>query len=123
MKKKHLFEFAFIFVWSAMLFSCTSPVKESNPATTLLWYDAPARHWLEALPIGNSHLGGMVYGGVQDEDIQLNEETFWSGGPHDNNRPEALALMPQIRQLIFDGKEKEAADIIDEHIIDRKSVV
>ncbi len=54
--------------------------------STRLWYNAPAQQWLEALPIGNSHLGGMVYGGTTDENIQLNEETFWSGGPHNNNR-------------------------------------
>nr|MCR4959337.1 glycoside hydrolase family 95 protein [Prevotella sp.] len=50
-----------------------------------LWYGQPARHWLEALPIGNSHLGAMVYGGTDTEEIQLNEETFWSGSPHNNN--------------------------------------
>ena len=66
------------------------PVKmmakaSSSDNSTLLWYNAPAQQWLEALPIGNSHLGGMVYGGTTDENIQLNEETFWSGGPHNNN--------------------------------------
>ena len=50
-----------------------------------LWYSKPASHWLEALPIGNSHLGAMVYGGTNEEEIQLNEETFWSGSPHNNN--------------------------------------
>ena len=54
-----------------------------------LWYSKPASHWLEALPIGNSHLGAMVYGGTDIEQIQLNEETFWSGSPHDNNNPNA----------------------------------
>ena len=50
-----------------------------------LWYSHPAQHWLEALPIGNSHLGAMVYGGTDIEEIQLNEETFWSGSPYENN--------------------------------------
>ncbi len=55
--------------------------REASDNSTRLWYNAPAQQWLEALPIGNSHLGGMVYGGTTDENIQLNEETFWSGGP------------------------------------------
>ncbi len=84
---------------------------------TRLWYNAPARHWLEALPIGNSHLGAMVYGGTTDENIQINEETFWSGGPHDNNSTQSLALLPEVRQLIFDGKEEEAAKIINGHFV------
>lgn len=82
-----------------------------------LWYDAPAKQWLEALPIGNSHLGAMVYGGAQDETIQLNEETFWSGGPHNNNSPKALASLPKVRELIFKGKEEEAKDIIGKDFI------
>ena len=49
-----------------------------------LWYDKPATDWLEALPIGNSHLGAMIYGQTDGETIQLNEETFWSGSPHNN---------------------------------------
>ena len=85
-------------------------IKTDN--STKLWYDAPASHWLEALPIGNSHLGGMVYGGVQDENIQLNEETFWSGGPCNNNSSKSMALLPEVRKLIFAGREEEAANII-----------
>ena len=81
--------------------------------STRLWYDAPAGHWLEALPIGNSHMGAMVFGGVQDETIQLNEETFWSGGPHNNNSDKSLALLPEVRQLIFEGQENKAADVIN----------
>ena len=64
--------------------------------STRLWYNAPAQHWLEALPIGNSHLGGMVYGGTTDENIQLNEETFWSGGPHNNNSTKSLETLPKV---------------------------
>ena len=75
--------------------------------STRLWYDAPAKHWLEALPIGNSHLGGMVYGGVQDETIQLNEETFWSGDPHNNNSTKSLENLPKVRELTFYGREEE----------------
>ena len=82
-----------------------------------LWYGQPARHWLEALPIGNSALGAMVYGGTDTEEIQLNEETFWSGQPHDNDSRESLEALPEVRRLIFEGKEAEAARLIDQHFI------
>ena len=82
-----------------------------------LWYDKPATHWLEALPIGNSHLGAMVYGQTDGEVIQLNEETFWSGSPHDNNSQESLEYLPEVRRLIFEGKEAEAHKLIEQHFI------
>ena len=80
-----------------------------------LWYNQPARHWLEALPVGNSHLGAMVYGKTDTEEIQLNEETFWSGSPHNNNSPEAKAHLQEVRDSIFAGKEEAAHAIIDKY--------
>lgn len=72
----------------------------------VLWYGRPATDWLEALPIGNSHLGAMVYGGTVNDEIQLNEETFWSGSPHNNNSSESLEYLPEVRKLIFGGTRK-----------------
>ena len=83
----------------------------------LLWYDKPATHWLQALPIGNSHLGAMIYGDVKTEEIQLNEETFWSGSPYYNNSSESKAHLQEVRQHIFEGKEKEAHALIDQYFI------
>jgi len=80
-----------------------------------LWYSQPARHWLEALPVGNSHLGAMVYGKTDTEEIQFNEETFWSGSPHNNNSPEAKAHLQEVRDSIFVGKEEGAHAIIDKY--------
>jgi len=82
-----------------------------------LWYSKPAAGWLEALPIGNSHMGAMVYGGTDTEEIQLNEETFWSGSPYENNSSESLAVLPEVRRLIFEGKEYEASKLIDRHFM------
>ncbi len=92
-------------------------VFSSSHAQDRLWYDKPAGEWLEALPLGNSAMGAMVFGGVQDEEIQLNEETFWSGGPHDNNSPRSLGRLQEVRSLIFEGKEEEAARIVNEDFI------
>lgn len=78
-----------------------------------LWYSAPARNWWEALPVGNSHIGGMVFGGVTHEEIQLNEETFWAGGPYSNNREGASAYLNEVRKLIFEGKNSEARSLLD----------
>ena len=72
-----------------------------------LWYSKPASHWLEALPVGNSSLGAMIYGGTDTEEIHLNEETFWSGQPHNNNSTKSLGVLSDVRRLIFEGKEGE----------------
>ena len=77
-----------------------------------LWYQQPAKVWTEALPLGNSRLGSMVYGGVVNEQIQLNEETVWGGGPHRNDSPKAFGVLPKVRELIFAGREKEAEKVM-----------
>ncbi|GAB3995187.1 glycoside hydrolase family 95 protein [Spirosoma daeguense] len=87
-----------------------------------LWYNKPSgQTWENALPIGNGRLGAMVYGNVAKEIIQLNEQTVWSGSPNRNDNPDALAALPEIRQLIFDGKQKEAEQLANKSIITKKS--
>ena len=101
---------------STILFSAIATLT-MEAQQHLLWYDKPATHWLQALPIGNSHLGAMIYGDVKTEEIQLNEETFWSGSPYYNNGPESKEHLQEVRQLIFEGKEKEASNLIDQYFI------
>lgn len=76
--------------------------------TTRLWYKRPADSWNEALPIGNGRLGGMVYGTIENEQIQLNEDSIWYGDPIDRNNPDALKNLPKIRRLLSEGRIKEA---------------
>ncbi len=73
-----------------------------------LWYHRPAAGWLQALPVGNGRLGGMVFGRVGAERIQLNEESLWSGGRRDRNNPKALEHLPEVRRLVMVGKVTEA---------------
>lgn len=104
-----------IFSLFTIHFSISTYAASVNDNT--LWYTRPSSCWLEALPLGNSHLGAMVYGGTDTEEIQLNEETFWSGGPHNNNSTESLAHLQDVRRLIIRGKESEAADTINRYFI------
>lgn len=73
-----------------------------------LWYLQPAKEWVEALPIGNGRLGGMIFGHVQEERIQLNEDSIWYGGPKDGLNPDGPRYLAQIRELLFGGKVEEA---------------
>ncbi|MCZ8513510.1 glycoside hydrolase family 95 protein [Paenibacillus filicis] len=73
-----------------------------------LWYREPAKKWNEALPVGNGRLGGMIFGTVAQEKIQLNEDTVWYGGPVRGNSHEAKSYIPEIRRLLFEGKQQEA---------------
>lgn len=95
----------------------------AQPSKNLrLWYNKPAGTvWENALPIGNGRLGGMIYGNVDKETIQLNEHTVWSGSPNRNDNLDAWASLPQIRQLIFDGKQKDAEKLANKTIITKKS--
>lgn len=78
-----------------------------------LWYEQPATKWAEALPVGNAYMGAMVYGGVNSEEIQLNEESFWAGAPYANNNPKALRYLDDVRTLIFNDRTDEAQNLID----------
>jgi alpha-L-fucosidase 2 len=82
-----------------------------------LWYDAPARQWVEALPVGNGRVGGMVFGGTAHERIQFNESTVWTGGPHDYVRTGSSRWLPEIRALLFAGKQKEAEALAQVHFM------
>ncbi|MBD0378627.1 glycoside hydrolase family 95 protein [Paenibacillus sedimenti] len=81
-----------------------------------LWYAQPARSWFEALPVGNGRFGGMVYGGMDRERIQLNEDTLWSGEPRETVNAEAANHLDHVRELIFSGKYAEAEEIIERHM-------
>jgi alpha-L-fucosidase 2 len=90
----------------------TYPGRVAAPESPLsLWYRSPAVEWTEALPLGNGSLGAMVFGGVMDEHLQLNQDTFWSGHPSDWDNPETLKVLPEIRKLVFDGKYAEANEL------------
>jgi len=100
--------------------SVAAPTEEElNPPapqrSLKLWYSNPSREWTDALPVGNSHLGAMVYGGAQKDELQLNEETFWAGGPHNNIPGGANRVLGQARQLIFQGQFAAAEDLINKN--------
>lgn len=84
-----------------------------------LWYRQPAREWVEALPVGNGRLGAMVFGGVDRERLQLNENTLWDGDARDTTNPEALRYLPEVRRLLFEGKNREATQLAEKHLMGR----
>lgn len=106
-----------LFILAVLAVAAIQSCAEKDHVSDRLWYDKPASQWLEALPVGNSNIGAMVFGGVAEEEIQINEETFWSGGPHNNNSPYSLARLEQVRSLILSGHEDEAKDIINKDFI------
>ncbi len=85
----------------------------------LLWYDSPADEWVQALPIGSGRLGAMVFGGIANERIQLNEDTFFAGSPYDSSNPKAREALPRVRELVWAGKYKEAQELADETLVGR----
>lgn len=87
--------------------------KAAPPAEPLtLWYRQPATKWeTEALPVGNGPLAAMVFGGIDHERIQLNQESLWDGVPGESNNPEALGALPEVRRLLFEDKNTEATKL------------
>lgn len=105
-----------LFAIAIAMMACAQPAKVAGDQERL-WYDAPAGRWLEALPLGNGQMAAMVFGGIADETIQLNESTFWSGSPHDNNSKTSLQHLDEVRQLIYAGREEEAEALINKEFI------
>lgn len=102
-----------------IFFSCCLFAKgqmvtsKQKTADQLLWYKKPAENWNEALPIGNGRLGAMIFGRVDAELIQLNEETLWTGGPVDlDPNPESPKYLPEVRKLLFEGQSRQASGLM-----------
>jgi alpha-L-fucosidase 2 len=89
-------------------------VSASDPSTTMS-FSEPAAKYQQSMPLGNGRIGAMVFGGVGEERIVLNESSMWSGSPDDNDRPDAFQALPEIRKLLAEGKNPEAADLVMKH--------
>ncbi|WP_430125135.1 glycoside hydrolase family 95 protein [Paenibacillus solani] len=96
-------------------------MSTAKQQTSTLWYRKPAAKWEEALPLGNGSLGAMVFGGVQEERIQWNEDTLWSGFPRDTNNYEALRHLASARELIASGQYIKAEQLIEGKMVGRRT--
>ncbi|WP_294243345.1 glycoside hydrolase family 95 protein [uncultured Chryseobacterium sp.] len=95
-----------------LFISVFSPAQKGGK--NKLWYDKPAKQWVEALPVGNGRLAAMVYGDPSKEKLQLNESTFWSGGPSRNDNPDGPKVLDSIRYYLFNGNYKRAQILSDQ---------
>jgi alpha-L-fucosidase 2 len=85
-----------------------------------LWYAQPAHIWTEALPIGNGDLGAIIFSGITDDHLQLNESTFWTGRPRSYQLNDAHEYLDTIRKLLFEDKQPEAESLAQQHFMGRK---
>ncbi|MBL8222930.1 MAG: glycoside hydrolase family 95 protein, partial [Bryobacterales bacterium] len=91
--------------WTHLLLVCGTLCAEDR-----IWFRQPSTVWFEALPVGNGRLGAMVFGGVAEERLQLNEDTIWAGKRMDRINPEGRAAVAKTRALLNEGKLKEAEE-------------
>ena len=102
----------------AIFLIATFNVSSQKPDPGLkIWFTRPAENWNEALPVGNGRLGAMVFGGIENERLQLNEESVWTGQPRWDANPDALKNLPKVRQLLFEGKYREAEKLAQNGIL------
>jgi len=104
-----------------IVFMLLLSVKDILSQDLKLWYTRPASKWVEALPVGNGRIGAMIFGGIENDRIQFNEETLWTGGPRSYSRPGAYKYLDTIRQLLFAGKQKEAEALAEKEFMGLKS--
>ncbi|MDA3879249.1 MAG: glycoside hydrolase family 95 protein [Prolixibacteraceae bacterium] len=102
-----------------LMFMVQCKTQPQNEAT--LWYNQPATEWEEALPIGNGRLGAMIYGNPANEQLQVNEETFWDCFPRDYHREGASEYLPVIRKLLAENKQSEAEKLANEVFMGRRA--
>jgi len=119
---KYLFSFSIVFILYSEL-CAQEKISDSsfdpnsiNPAT-VIWLSKPAVNWEEALPVGNGRLGAMIYGGVNEQIIQLNEETYWSGGPYSTVKKGGHEKLKEIQQLVVEEKMLEAHNLFGRHLM------
>ena len=92
-------------------------IDKTIDPSTFMWYEKPAEKWEDALPVGNGRLGAMVFGKYGEEQIQLNEETYWTGGPYSTVVAGGYKVLPKIQKYIFEGKPLEAHKLFGRHLM------
>jgi len=108
----------FLLIISSLTYCSNIPKKNSNQyGNDVLWFTHPAKTWTQALPIGNGRIGGMVYGRVDTEVVQLNDESLWAGQHMDANNPKAKTHLKQIQKLILNGKNVEAQKLGQKYLV------
>lgn len=105
---------------SILLTSFRSSYCQEAPSGLKIWFTTPAENWNEALPVGNGRLGAMVFGNVENERIELNEESVWTGESRWDANPDALKSLPEVRKLLFAGKYKDAETLAQKGILGSK---
>jgi alpha-L-fucosidase 2 len=113
MTKKIFSKLFLVLILAGMAAPLLAAAKESLPSETTIWFDAPANNFTESSPMGNGRLGAMMFGGVNDERIVLNESSVWSGSSQDADRPDAYKVLPEIRRLLLEGKNPEAEALVN----------
>jgi alpha-L-fucosidase 2 len=98
---------------------CSAGTVSGAAPDWLIWFDAPARQFTQSLPLGSGRLGAMVFGGVGEERVVLNESSLWSGSPQDADRPDAAKYLPEIRRLLIEGRNVEAEKLTYAHFTSR----
>jgi len=108
MKKTLHATLVLLVVWTSV------STAQAPDGSTTMWYEAPAGHFTQSLPLGNGRLGMMVFGGIEKDRIVLNEESMWSGSPAENDRPDAHERLPEIRRLLLEGRNDEAEKLVNQ---------
>ena len=102
-RRRMLAVFLAIFLPPCLILAAEQPLA--------LWYPRPADKWVEAVPVGNGRLGGMIFGGITNEHLQFNENTLWTGQPHEYHHDGAAKFLPSLRRLLLEGKQAEAEEL------------
>jgi alpha-L-fucosidase 2 len=120
-RKINIFSSRITLIAAVLLLGMINSEHSFSQNNLRLWYKQPAQKWTDALPIGNGRLGAMIFGGADEDRIQFNEQTLWTGGPRAYARKGAAKYLPIIRRLIAEGKQAEAESIAQEHFMGMKS--
>ena len=118
MKSKSLLS---IVLLVSLIFQISLPVcSQVKPSGMKIWFVQPADNWNEAMPVGNGRLGAMVFGGIEKERLEFNEESVWTGEQRWDANPDALQNLPKVRQLLFEGNYREAEELAQNGIMGNK---
>ncbi len=107
--------FSFLTTFAALALGALNARGDGGPL--ILHYNEPAQKWDQALPVGNGRLGAMIFGGTAEERLQVNEDTVWAGEPHDYAHKGAVKYLPEIRRLLFEGKQREAEALAEKQFM------